>query len=149
MMKIAIGNDHSGLDLKQHLLICLEDLGHTVVDVGTSSTERTHSAIYAVRAADLVVLGEVERAILVCGSGVGMSIVANKINGIRAVLCHDEFTAKQSREHNDTNVMALGAKTMTKSKAGALVRIWLDAQFVDEDIRRYRLGLINKVEQKN
>ncbi|MBC7004770.1 ribose 5-phosphate isomerase B [Photobacterium sp. BZF1] len=145
-MKIAIGNDHTGVELKRYLKVQLESLGHTVVNVGTNDTERTHSAIYATEVAGLINQGDVDLGILICGTGVGMSICANKFNGVRAVMGANLYTVKQSKEHNDTNVLTLGALTTEKSVAKQLVTTWLEANFDGTETRRYRLNLISDIE---
>ena len=147
-MKIAIGNDHTGVELKHYLIAQLEALGHTVVNVGTNDATRTHSAIYATAVAGLINQGDVELGILICGTGVGMSICANKFNGVRAVMGANLYTVKQSKEHNDTNVLTLGALTTEKAIAKQLVTTWLDAEFDGTETRRYRLDLISEIEEQ-
>ena len=128
-MKIAFGADHAAFQLKESLIKLVESLGHSTVDFGTYSTESVHYPDYAKKAAQAVTCGECDLAILVCGSGVGMSIVANKIPGIRAVLCSEPYSAKLSREHNDTNVLCLGARVVGSDLADMIVRTWLSAEF--------------------
>ena len=111
-MKIAIGSDHAGFELKQRVAPLLEGAGHEVVDVGTGSEESTDYPLYAASAARLVAGGEADRAVLVCGSGVGVSIVANKVDGVRAVNAHDPEEAEMSRRHNDANVLALAGRRL-------------------------------------
>lgn len=145
-MKVAIGNDHAGLELKQKLVTHLENKGHTVLDMGTGNKERTHSALYADKVTKLVQLKRADMGILICGTGSGMNICANKVNGIRAVMGFEPYTVEQARRHNDTNVLTLGALTTEPSLAIKLVDIWLGTDFDDNETRRYRLQLIEEIE---
>ncbi|HKQ17816.1 MAG TPA: ribose 5-phosphate isomerase B [Solirubrobacterales bacterium] len=128
-MRIAIGSDHAGFELKQKVAPILEGAGHEIVDVGTSSEESTDYPIYAASAARLVAGGEAERAVLVCGSGVGVSIVANKVDGVRAVNAHDPEEAEMSRRHNDANVLALAGRRLADADAEAIVERFLATEF--------------------
>jgi ribose 5-phosphate isomerase B len=128
-MRIAIGSDHAGFELKQKVAPLLEGAGHEVVDVGTGSDESTDYPIYAASAARLVASGDAERAVLVCGSGVGVSIVANKLDGVRAVNAHDSEEAEMSRRHNDANVLALAGRRLAESDAEAIVGSFLSTEF--------------------
>ncbi len=128
-MKIAIGSDHAGFELKQAVRPLLESAGHEVVDVGTDSEESTDYPLYASQAAKLVADGEAERAVLVCGSGVGVSIVANKVDGVRAVNAHDPEEAEMSRRHNDANVLALGGRRLPEGAAEGIVERFLATDF--------------------
>lgn len=145
-MKLVIANDHNGVALKRHLVAHLSQLGHEVINLGSDTEETTHSAFYAVEACQYVKQGDARFGILICGTGVGMSICANKVNGIRAVLGSDGYTVKQSREHNDTNILALGALTTDRVKAAELVTTWIHTQFDDSVKRRLRLGFIQDIE---
>ncbi|MCQ1059679.1 RpiB/LacA/LacB family sugar-phosphate isomerase [Photobacterium sp. ZSDE20] len=145
-MKIAIGNDHMGVEMKCRITENLEALGHTMVNVGTDDKDRTHSALYAEEVTNLINQGKVDRGILICGTGVGMSICANKVNDIRAVMGTNLYTVKQSKEHNDTNVLTLGALNTDLSTALQLVKTWLDAKFDGTETRQYRLSLISEIE---
>jgi ribose 5-phosphate isomerase B len=128
-MKIAIGSDHAGFELKQKVAPLLEGAGHEVLDVGTGSDESTDYPIYAASAARLVAGGEAERAVIVCGSGVGVSIVANKVDGVRAVNAHDPEEAEMSRRHNDANVLALAGRRLDPTDAEAIVERFLATDF--------------------
>jgi len=128
-MKIAFGADHAAVELKQGIIKLVESLGHTAKDFGTNSSERVNYPDYAKKAAQAVKDGECDLCILVCGSGVGMSIVANKMKGIRAVVCSEPYSAKLSREHNDTNVLCIGARVVGADLAEMIVRAWLSAEF--------------------
>jgi ribose 5-phosphate isomerase B len=128
-MRIVIGADHAGLALKQHLAATLEQLGHLVEDVGTYTTEPVDYPHVCARVAQAVVEGRSERGIVVGGSGQGEQIAANKIAGIRAALCNDLYTARMSREHNDANVLALGARIVAAPLADEIVTLWLSTAF--------------------
>jgi ribose 5-phosphate isomerase B len=128
-MKLVIGCDHAGFELKQYVQDLLSKLGHDVLDVGTDSEASVDYPDYA-QAACRAVLGEkAQRAILVCGSGVGMSMAANRFRGIRAVLCTDLYLAKFSRLHNDANVLCLPGRLMGKGLAEEVVKTWLETPF--------------------
>ena len=127
-MKIVIGSDHAGYELKLHLREILSGR-HQVVDIGTEGPDSVDYPDYAAKAARLVASGEAERGILVCGTGIGMSIAANKICGVRAALAFDLYTAMQSRRHVDANVLALGALVTGKGLAAEIVRVWLETPF--------------------
>jgi len=125
----AIGNDHTGVALKEIIKKYLEDKGETVKDFGTESTTASNYPEIAETVANSVASGECERAILICGTGVGMSIAANKVKGIRAVCCSEPFSAKMSKEHNDANVLCFGARVIGTEMAKMLVDAWYDADF--------------------
>ena len=128
-MKIAIGSDHAGYELKQRVRPLLERAGHEVVDVGTESEESTDYPRHAAEAARLVGAGEAKRAVIVCGSGVGVSIVANKVDGVRAVNAHDPDEAEMSRRHNDANVLALAGRRLSAEDAERIVERFLATEF--------------------
>jgi ribose 5-phosphate isomerase B len=128
-MKIAVGSDHAGFDLKEQVRPLLEEAGYEVVDVGTDSDESTDYPLHAEAAARLVATGDAERAVLVCGSGVGVSIVANKVDGVRAVNAHDPEEAEMSRRHNDANVLALAGRRLSGEDARAIVERFLATEF--------------------
>ena len=128
-MKIAIGNDHGAVELKQHLVNYLEGKGYEVVNFGTDTTESTDYPIYAERVSKAVVSGECDRGILICGTGIGISISANKIHGVRCALCSEPVSARLSREHNDANIVAMGARTIGPVMAEAIVDVFLNTGF--------------------
>lgn len=128
-MKIALGCDHAGIDLKNAIIKCVEALGLEIVDFGTYDHNSVDYPNYAKLVSEKVVLGEFQRGILLCGTGVGMSISANKIKGIRCVVCTEPFSAKLSRLHNDTNVLALGARVVGPELAQMITEIWLQSEF--------------------
>jgi ribose 5-phosphate isomerase B len=128
-MRIAVGSDHAGYELKQRVRPVLEAAGHEVTDVGTDSEDSADYPLYAAQAAKLVAAGDADRAVIVCGSGVGVSIVANKIDGVRAVNAHDATEAEMSRRHNDANVLALAGRRLDSEDAGAIVERFLATEF--------------------
>lgn len=128
-MKIVVGSDHAGYALKAELKPVIEELGHEVVDVGNTSDESVDYADYGIPAAEMVAAGEADRGIIICGTGIGMSISANKVKGIRCALVQDLFTAKVTREHNDTNVLAMGERVVGPGVAQEIVKIWLSTEF--------------------
>jgi ribose 5-phosphate isomerase B len=129
IMVIALGADHAGFVLKEALKGWLTGRGHEIVDVGTRGTDPVDYPDYAAAVAAAVAAGHAERGVLVCGSGIGMAIAANKVAGIRAAPCADAEIARLSREHNDTNVLALGARTTATDVATAIVETWLATEF--------------------
>ena len=128
-MKIAIGSDHRGFEVKRRLVPFLQNLGHEVLDVGPSSTESVDYPDYAFQVGQAVSQGQVERGILVCGTGIGMCIAANKVPGVRAAPCHDSITAEMSRAHNNANVLCLSADLLGEELIERMIRIWLDTNF--------------------
>lgn len=145
-MKIAIGSDHAGFELKEKVGPLLEAAGHEVLDVGTDSEESTDYPQYAAEAAGMVADGEAERAVVVCGSGVGVSIVANKVQGVRAVNAHDPEEAEVSRRHNDANVLALAGRRLDEDAARAILERFLATEFEGGRHQR-RVGQIDAVER--
>jgi ribose 5-phosphate isomerase B len=146
-MRVTLGSDHAGYDLKQILLEHLRAHGHEVNDVGTTSTVPVDYPDYAEAVGRAVLSGTSERAILICGSGVGASVAANKIPGIRAGLCHDSYSAHQGVEHDNTNVLVLGARIIGVELAKDLSLIFLNARFTGEERHQRRLAKILRIEQ--
>ena len=128
-MRIAIGCDHHGLQLKGMLNVRLKDQGYEVEDMGTNSTDPVDYPDIASQVAEAVSQNHCQRGILICGTGIGMSITANKVPGIRAALCHDPFTARRSREHNDANILCFGGQTTEPSMARDIVETFLETDF--------------------
>jgi ribose 5-phosphate isomerase B len=128
-MKIAIGYDHVGYILKQDVIEFLAQQNITVIDFGTLSTNRTDYPIYANRVAHSINTNQADLGILICGTGIGISIAANKCQGIRAVVCSDPYSAKLSREHNNTNVLAFGSRVVGSELAKMIINEWLTAKF--------------------
>jgi len=144
-MRIAVGSDHAGFHVKEHVRQMLEAQGHEIVDVGTVTPESVDYPRYAEEASRLVAEGDAERAILACGSGVGVSIVANKIDGVRAVNAHDPSEAEMARRHNDTNVVALSGSRLGPQQADAIVTAFLRTEFEGGRHAR-RVGQITALE---
>ena len=130
MAVVALGADHAGFSLKQHLKEWLVAEGHHVLDAGTHSGDSVDYPDFAASVARVVSSGEAQRGLLVCGTGIGMAIAANKVSGIRAGVCTDIETARLSRQHNDLNVLALAARSTPYDAAVAIVRAWLETAFV-------------------
>ncbi len=150
-MKIYIGTDHAGFELKEELKKFLENLGYEVEDMGAyefSATDDYPDFVFPVAKA---VAGDTEnrRGIILGGTGIGNGILANKVKGIRAGVVYDEYSAKMSREHNDANVMALGARTLTVDKAKKVVTLWLDTPFSNEERHKRRIEKIKQLENDN
>ena len=129
-MNIAVGSDHAGFGLKQATLSLLAELGHTYEDFGCHDTSSVDYPDIALPLAEAVSQGKFDRGILVCSTGVGMSIAANKVSGIRAALCHDTFSARRSREHNDANILCMGEWVAGKGLAREIIIAYLDSDFV-------------------
>ncbi len=145
-MRIAIGSDHGGFGLKQVLAGLLRDGGHEVVDLGTDSTASVDYPLFAERVAREVAEKRCPRGVLVCGTGIGVSIAANKVPGIRAALVHDETTARLAAQHNDANVLCLGGRLLAPEMAWELLRIWMSTPF--EVRHQRRLDLITGLEER-
>lgn len=145
-MQVAIGSDHRGFGVKGKIIECLKRLQHSWIDCGTCSTESVDYPDIAAEVARRVSAGEAERGILICGSGLGMSIAANKFKGIRAATCHDDLTAEMSRRHNDVNVLCLSADMLGERLIDRMVEIWLDTPFEGGRHAR-RVAKISELEQ--
>ena len=147
-MRIVIGADHAGFELKQILGAYLRDRGHEVIDKGTDSAEAVDYPDFAEAVGKALIDGQAERAVLICGSGVGASVSANKIPGIRAAVCHDSYSARQGVEHDDMNVLVLGARIVGIELARELVNHFLAAKFSDEERHRRRVEKIRALERR-
>ena len=145
-MKLVIGNDHTAVEMKNEIKAYLESKGHEVINVGTDTTDRFHYPVAGYKAAQLVASGEVDGGVLICGTGVGISLAANKVKGIRAVVCSEPYTAKLSRQHNNTNIVAFGARVVGVEMAKMIVDEWLNAKF-EGGRHAERVGLITEIEQ--
>jgi len=128
-VKVAIGCDHAGIDLKSSVLEVLDEYGAHVIDLGTNERESVDYPDYGAAVARAVVSGEADLGVVLCGTGIGISIAANKVVGARAALCHDTFSARMSREHNDANILAMGARIVGPGLAQEIVRAWLGGSF--------------------
>lgn len=147
-MRIAIGSDHAGFDMKVGLVKHLGELGHEIVDVGTNSTAPVDYPDFAEAVGKAVLEGRAERGVLICGSGVGASVAANKLRGIRAGLCHDTYSAHQGVEHDDMNVLVLGSRVIGPVLAQDLVTAYLGAKFTNEERHVRRLGKVKALEAR-
>ena len=145
-MRLAIGADHAGFALKASIAKMLRAEGHDVVDLGTNSTAPVDYPDFAAAVGRAVVDGQAERGVLICGSGVGAAVAANKIVGVRAGLCHDTYSAAQSVEHDDANVLVLGARVIGSALAEVLVRTFLAARFSGGERHRRRLEKVRALE---
>ena len=147
-MRIAIGSDHAGFPLKDHLATHLAGEGYAVTDVGTYSTDPVDYPDFAAKVARAVAVGTVDRGIVVCGSGAGACIAANKVRGVRAMVAHDTYTAHQGVEHDDANVLCLGSRVVGEAVADELVAAFLTAAFTGEErhVRRLRKVLALEAE---
>jgi ribose 5-phosphate isomerase B len=147
-MRISIGADHAGFEMKQALIEFVQKLGHTVHDVGTFEPGKPDDyPDYAILVAEDIRSGNAERGLLVCGSGVGVSVAANKFKGIRAGLCHDHYSAHQGVEHDDMNVLVLGARIIGPMMAQDATEAFLNATFSGEDRHVRRLDKVKEIEQ--
>jgi len=147
-MRLVLGSDHAGYDLKQELVEFLRALGHEVLDVGTYSTAAVDYPDYAEAVAGAVLDGRAERGVLICGSGVGACVAANKIPGIRAAICHDGYSAHQGVEHDDMNILVLGSRVISGELAKDLVRDYLRAKFSGEERHVRRLAKVKVIEAR-
>jgi len=147
-MRVAIGADHAGFALKQLIGGDLRDLGHEVIDLGTDSMDPVDYPDYAEAVGKVILDGKADRGVLVCGSGVGASVAANKLPGIRAALCHDTYSARQGVEHDDMNILVLGGRVIGSELARELVHAYLAAVFTKEERHRRRLEKIKALEKR-
>jgi ribose 5-phosphate isomerase B len=146
--KIALGSDHAGFEYKRRIDELLKSLGVQYVDMGAYSEEPSDYVDYAVKVSEAVASGQVDFGILICGSGVGMTIAADKVPGIRAALCGDTYTARMCREHNDANVLVLAERVIGVELALDIVREWLHTPFSGEERHVRRLEKIHNIEEK-
>lgn len=145
-MRVAIGSDHAGFSMKQDLACYLGELGHEVLDVGTNGPESVDYPDFAEAVGRAVLQGKAERGVLICGSGVGASVAANKLPGVRAGLCHDTYSAHQGVEHDDMNVLVLGARVIGPELGRELAGVFLKASFSGEARHRRRLEKVKALE---
>ncbi len=145
-MKIAIGNDHVAVQMKNEIMEYLQSKGHEVINVGTDSTERFNYPISGYKVGKMVANKEVDCGVLICGTGVGISLAANKVQGIRACVCSDPYTAKLSKQHNNTNIIAFGARVIGIETAKMIVDEWLAAEY-EGGRHQVRIDMISEIEQ--
>ena len=146
-MRIGIGNDHSAVEMKQEVMKFLQDLGYEVVNYGTDSTESCNYPVYGEKVARAVLAKEVDLGIVICGTGVGISLAANKVKGIRAVVCSEPYSARLSRQHNNTNILAFGARVVGIELAKMIVEEWLNAEF-EGGRHQERVNMIMDIENR-
>ncbi len=145
-MKIALASDHRGFEFKNIIAAFITDLGHEVIDYGASNdTDSVDYPDFGFQAANAVSRGECERAVMVCGTGLGMSLVANKVKGVRATVCHDLYTVEMSRKHNDSNVLCLGADVVDQKLLERKIKLWIETPFEGGRHAR-RVGKIMDIE---
>ena len=147
-MKIALGSDHGGYQLKENMKKYLKEQNIEYVDFGCQSEKSVDYPDVGFKVAIEVKKGKYNKGILICGTGIGMSVIANKVRGIRAALCNNEFIARCSREHNDSNILVLGGRVIGPGLAKAIVKIWLDTKFSQEERHINRLNKITQKEDK-
>ncbi len=146
-MLIAVGSDHAGLEIKIEIISVLKELGHEYADYGTNTPQSVDYPDFGEKVSDAVSAGKVDRGILICGTGIGMSIVANKFPNIRAAVCNELFSAKMSRLHNDANILVLGGRIIGKDLAKEIVRTWMTTPF-EGGRHANRLKKITLIEEK-
>ena len=146
-MKIGIGNDHSAVEMKREVMKFLQDLGYEGVNYGTDSTESCNYPVYGEKVARAVVAKEVDLGIVICGTGVGISLAANKVKGIRAVVCSEPYSARLSRQHNNTNILAFGARVVGIELAKMIIEEWLNAEF-EGGRHQERVNMIMDIENR-
>ncbi|TKD70624.1 ribose 5-phosphate isomerase B [Pseudalkalibacillus hwajinpoensis] len=128
-MRVAIGADHAGVNIKEDIVHVIKELGMDVIDLGCDCNDSVDYPDYAIPVAEKVASGEADRGILICGTGIGMSIAANKVSGIRCALVHDLFSAKATRLHNDSNVLAMGERIIGPGLASEIAKVWLETEY--------------------
>jgi ribose 5-phosphate isomerase B len=143
--KLAIGNDHVAVDMKNEIKAYLEDKGYEVANVGTDSTARFNYPVSGFKVAQMVASGEVDGGILICGTGVGISLAANKVHGIRCVTCSEPYSARLSRQHNNTNCVAFGARVVGIETAKDIVDAWLGAEY-EGGRHQVRIDMLSEIE---
>ena len=145
-MKLAIGNDHVAVEMKQEIKKHLEERGVEVIDVGTDKTDRFNDPVSGYKVAKLVAAGKVDGGVLICGTGVGISLAANKVRGIRACVCSEPYSAKLSKQHNNTNIIAFGARVVGVELAKMIVDEWMDATY-EGGRHAVRVDMIREIEE--
>lgn len=145
-MKIAIGNDHVAVEMKEHISKYLREKGYEIINFGTDSEERCDYPIYGKKVADAVASGECDLGILICGTGIGISLSANKVKGIRAAVCSEPYSARLTRQHNNANIIAFGARVVGTATAEMIVDEFLNAQY-EEGRHQKRIDMITQIER--
>lgn len=144
-MKIAIASDHTGVELKSEIIKYLKELGHEVSDFGTNSAESIDYPIYGKKVAEEISKRNYDGGVLICGTGIGISLAANKVKGIRAAVCSEPYSAKLSKQHNNSNIIAFGARVVGVDLAKMIVKEWIEAKF-EGGRHLKRVELISKIE---
>ena len=144
-MKIAIGNDHTAVEMKNHIKKYLEDKGYEMVDYGTNSSDSCDYPVYGKKVADAIKNGECELGILICGTGIGISLAANKVKGIRAAVCSEGYSARLTRQHNNANIIAFGARVVDEKTAENIVDEFLNAEY-EGGRHQKRVDMITAIE---
>ena len=145
-MKLAIGNDHSAVEMKKEIKKYLEEKGIEVIDVGTNSTESFNYPISGYKVGKMVANGEVDGGVLICGTGVGISLAANKVKGVRACVCSEPYSARMSKQHNNSNIIAFGARVIGVETAKMIVDEWLNAKY-EGGRHQVRVDMLTEIEQ--
>ena len=145
-MKIAIGNDHTAVSLKNHISDYLKNKGYEVLNVGTDSTQRTDYPIYGKKVAEKVASGECDFGVLICGTGIGISLAANKVRGIRAAVCSEPYSARLTRQHNNANIIAFGARVVGDAMAEMIVDEFLSTEY-EGGRHQKRIDMITAIEE--
>jgi len=148
-LRVAIASDHAGFELKRRLVEKIKELGLSVEDFGPHTPDPVDYPDFAAKVAEAVSKGRVDRGIVICGTGVGSSIVANKFPGVYCALCHDTYSARQAREHVDANMLALGGRVVGPELAAEIVEVFLKAQFSGDERHRRRVGKLREIERRN
>ena len=147
-MKVGFGNDHPSVDMKMEVMEYVKELGHEVVNYGTDEKVSCDYPIYGEKVANAVAAGEVDCGILICGTGIGISLAANKVKGIRAAVCSEPYSAKLSKQHNNSNILAFGSRVIGPELAKMIVKTWLEAEFEGGRHQR-RVDMIMDIEKRN
>ena len=145
-MKIAIGNDHTAVEMKNHIKKFLEERGHEVVNFGTDTADRCDYPVYGKKVAEAVASGACERGVLICGTGIGISLAANKVKGIRAAVCSESYSARLTRQHNNANIIAFGARVVGEATAEMIVEEFINAEY-EGGRHQKRIDMITAIEQ--
>lgn len=145
-MKIAIGNDHTAVNLKNHITDYLKNKGYEVLNIGTDSTQRTDYPIYGKKVAEKVASGECDFGVLICGTGIGISLAANKVKGIRAAVCSEPYSARLTRQHNNANIIAFGARVVGDAMAEMIVDEFLSTEY-EGGRHQKRIDMITAIEE--
>ena len=145
-MKLVIGNDHAAVEMKMEIMKYLQDKGIEMINVGTDTTDRYHYPVAGYKAGRLIASGEVDGGVLICGTGVGISLAANKVKGVRACVCSEPYSAKLSKQHNNTNAICFGARVVGIEMAKMIVDSWLDARF-EGGRHAERVDMLTEIEE--